>query len=151
MKFSSKIVIACPRTRVLELMRNPEYLTVWQPNVKGIVLLKGDAGQPGARSRVIVEVRELRLEMIETILELSLPDKLTSVYESRGVKNLVENRFYEEAPDKTRWVIDNTLEVSGMMSMVGSVVREISAKQTLASMNRFKAFAEKFDNPTMRR
>ena len=56
--------------------------------------------------------------------------------------NQVDNRFIELAPDKTRWVSDNTFKFTGFMRIVGLVFRGAFCKQSLKYMQDFKAFVE---------
>jgi carbon monoxide dehydrogenase subunit G len=143
MKTTHEITIDLPRDRVLELIMAPGNFAKWQPGVKSFKLLSGQQGFPGARAQVVIDSHGLKLEMIETIVERRLPDIYTLRYEGKGVKNTVENRFYEVAPGRTRWVMTNTLEVGLMMKMAGPVINEIVGKQNGDSMKAFKAFAEK--------
>lgn len=145
MRFTSKVVVARPRQRVLELLMDPQQLPKWQPGIKSVTLLSGEKDQPGARSRVVVETRGIRMELVETVVKRNSPDEFSSTFEARGVKNLVQNRFYEDGPAQTRWVMENTFEFKGLMSIVGTFIHDAIAKETLESMNRFKSFAESLD------
>jgi hypothetical protein len=66
----------------------------------------------------------------------------SGIYEARGVKNWTANRFYEEGPEKTRWVSENEFKFSGLMVLLGLFMRGVFPKQTLEFMQRFKEFAE---------
>jgi uncharacterized membrane protein len=143
MKFTSQVAIDRPRQRVLELMTDTNNIPQWQQGVRSIELLSGSRDQVGARSRVVFEMRGVRLEMIETVVQYRPPDLFASTFEARGVKNLVENRFYEDEAGRTRWVMDNTFEFKGMMSVLAVFIHDYMTKQTLASMSRFKMFAER--------
>ena len=92
---------------------------------------------------MLVELSGLRLEMIETIVASSPPDLFSSVYTARGVQNRVENRFYAENPETTRWVMSNAFQFMGLMAVVGTFVGDLVPKQTVAAMRRFKQFAER--------
>jgi hypothetical protein len=142
MKYTCEISIERPRARVLELIMDPDAFAQWQPGVRSFQLLSGQLGQVGARSRVVFEMRGMRMEMTETIVQRRLPDSYTLMYESRGVKNLVENRFYEEGPARTRWEITNTFEISRLMAVATPFLHDIVARQNQDAMERFKAFAE---------
>ena len=146
MKFTTKVVIAQPRQRVLELIMDPYRLSQWQPGIKSVDLLTGHKDRPGARSRVVFELRGIRLEAIETVVKRQPPEVFSATYEARGVKNLVENRFYEEGAGQTRWVMHNTFEFSRLMSVGAIFVQDLIAKHTLEAMNWFKAFAESIDD-----
>ena len=121
----------------------PGNFAKWQPGVKKFELLSGQQGQPGARAKVVLDMHGLKLEMIETIVERRMPDVYTLKYEGKGVKNLVENRFYEDRPGKTRWVMTNTLEFSPFAAVVSAFIKDIVVKQNHESMKQFKVFAEK--------
>lgn len=143
MKSTSEITIARPRQQVIDLIMAPGNFSKWQPGVKSFELLSGQQGQPGARAKVVLDMHGFKMEMIETIVERRMPDVYTLRYEGKGVKNIVENRFYEVGPNETRWVMANTLEVGLMMAMAGPMINDIVGKQNHESMKAFKAFAEK--------
>ena len=66
MNFTTQITINRPRQRVIELIRNPDNIAKWQPGLQSVELLAGEQDQVGARSRIVFEMRGLRLELIET-------------------------------------------------------------------------------------
>jgi predicted secreted protein len=80
--------------------------------------------------------------MIETILVRNLPDEFTGTYDARNVHNVVRNLFYEDGPNRTRFVSENEFVFSGIMKVValffGSSFRKTSDKY----MQDFKKFAE---------
>ncbi len=142
MKSTAEVIIDRPREKVLELIMAPGNFAMWQPGVKTFQLLSGQQGYPGAKAKVVIETHGIKLEMTETIVERKLPDVYTLRYDGKGVKNVVENRFYEAGPGQTRWVMTNTLDVSLMMAMAAPVIHDIVTKQNAESMRRFKAWAE---------
>lgn len=143
MKSTFEITIDLPRQRVLDLIMDPANFPKWQPGVKTFKLLSGQQGQPGAKAKVVIESHGFKIEMTETIVERRLPDLYALRYEGKGVKNTVENRFYEDGPGRTRWVMVNTLEVGLMMAVAGPVINEVVTRQNHDSMKSFKAFAER--------
>ena len=142
MKIVSEITINRPRERVVELITNSDYTPRWQPGVKSIELVSGEKDQLGARSRVIFEFNGLQLEVFETVITRSPPDRFASAFEARGVTNTVENRFDEAGPGQTRWVMDSTFHFNRAMSLFAVLIRSVVAKQVAQSMQRFKSFAE---------
>jgi uncharacterized protein YndB with AHSA1/START domain len=142
MKLTSEVVIDRPRERVLEMIMAPGNFAKWQPGVRKFELLSGQQGYPGARAKVLMETHGFKLEMIETIVERKMPEVYTLKYEGKGVKNLVENRFYEDGPGKTRWVMTNTLEFSLATAFAAGFIKDTVVKQNQESMQRFKAWAE---------
>jgi uncharacterized membrane protein len=143
MNFTTQVVIDLPRPRVIELVSDPCNLPQWQTGIKSVELIAGERSRVGARSRVIFDFRGFRLEMIETIVTYAPPDMFAAHYEARGVKNLVENRFFADGPARTRWVLSNNFTFSGLMSFVSPFVRDSVPQQNRDAMQRFKAFAER--------
>jgi hypothetical protein len=143
MKFAAQIVIERPRALVIELIRDPAYLSQWQPGWRYGALQRGEQDQVGAMRQVNVEVHGVRLEMVETVVAYSPPEFFASSYSAKGVKNLVENRFYADSPDTTRWVMSNVFQFTGVMGIVAVFIGDFVPKQTHESMRRFKLFAER--------
>ena len=142
MKYKTEITLELPRDRVIELFDDPENLKHWQSGLKSFELISGEAGQPGAKSRLVYDMNGRKVEMIETIISRDLPNVLSGTYNATGVHNLVINCFYEEGPNLTRWVTENEFYFSGFMKLMGVFMKGSFPKQTLADMNRFKVFAE---------
>lgn len=147
MKTRAEIVIDRPRQHVVELITNPDNTSKWQSALKTIELVSGEADQVGAKSRVVFEASGFRLELIETVIRHSPPDLFASSFEARGVTNVVENRFYEMEVGRTRWVMDNTLHLGGVLSFAERFLRNLVAKQTVETMKQFKSFAEATKTP----
>lgn len=143
MNFTAQVVIERPRDRVIELIRNPANIEAWQPGCQYGPLLAGEPDQVGSRRSVLIQMQGIRLEMIEVLVAFNPPDLISSVYTARGVTNRVENRFFENSPLSTRWVISNAFEFAGLMKLVGGIVGDFVPRQTVASMLRFKEFAER--------
>ncbi len=142
MKYACEVIIDLPRARVVELFDSQENLKQWQPGLQSFEHLSGEPGQPGARSRLVYDERGRRVEMTETIETRNLPDEFTAIFEAKNVWNRSANRFTEVGPNQTRWVNDNEFRLSGLMWVMGLFMGGTFRKQTLADMNRFKAFAE---------
>ena len=87
-----------------------------------------------------------RIEMVETITTRNLPEEYSAVYEATNVWNLNENFFYAEG-DRTRWVNDTEFRCTGFVRLLTIVRPGMFKKQTLKSMNDFKAFAEEEGTP----
>lgn len=143
MNYTAQIVIARPRERVVELIQDPEHLAAWQPGWRYGPMLIGEPNQVGSQRWVHVQMQGVRLEMVETILDYSPPEFYASAYLAKGVKNLVENRFYADSPDSTRWVMSNSFHFGGLMKFVGGLLGDIVPKQTVAAMQRVKQLAER--------
>ena len=141
MKYTSEITINLPRERVIELFDNPDNMHKWQPGLESFEHISGEAGQPGATSRLKYKMGKREIEMIETITSRNLPDEFSGTYEAKGVWNNVVNRFYAEG-DKTRWVAEHDFKFGGFMKLMGWIMPGAFTKQTRQIMEQFKEFAE---------
>lgn len=141
MKYQVEVTLDLPRRRVVELFDDPYNLAKWQPGLQSFELLEGEAGQAGARSRLVYDMRGREIEMIETVEKRALPHTFTGTYEADGVWNRVENHFFEEGPERTRWLADVEFKFSGLMRVAALFMRSSFRKQTAENMKRFKEFA----------
>lgn len=142
MKYTVEVTINRPRQKVVELFDNPELMPKWQKGFVSMQHVSGEVGQPGAKSNLVYDMNGRKIEMVETIITRNLPDEFSATYDARGVHNVVVNRFYEDGPDKTRWVMENEFNFSGFMALIGLLMPGSFRKQTLEDINRFKTFAE---------
>lgn len=143
MKFTREIVIDLPRGRVIEVFLDRDNMAKWQEGLLSFEHVSGEPGQPGAKSRLVYEHRGQDVEMIETVTSRNLPDELTGTYESEGVWNLIENRFVDEGPDRTRWIADTEYRFSDWKMLLMSIVlRPMFTGQTVKVLRDFKTFAE---------
>ena len=142
MKYTEEITIDLPRERVIELFDSPDNLKKWQDGLQSFELVSGEAGKPGAKSRLLYDMNGRKVEMIETITARDLPDVFSGTYEAKGVWSHTANYFTEAGPDQTRWVTENEFKLKGMMALMGIFMRGSFPKETLRQMNAFKEFAE---------
>lgn len=142
MKYTCEVTLGLPRNRVVELFDSFENLTKWQPGLRSFEHLRGEAGQPGAKTKLVYDERGRKVEMIETIATRNLPDEFSGTYEANNVKNWIKNSFFEEGESTTRWSMQTEFQFSGFMAILSKFMRRAFPKQTLKDMNRFKDFAE---------
>ena len=143
MKYTTEVIVDLPRKKVVELFDSTENLFKWQPTLVDFEHLEGNPGTKGAKSKLSYDERGRTMEMIETIIEMNLPNEMISVYESKGVYNYNVSKFVEEGSEKTRWIMETEFKFSGFMKLFGFFMRGAFPKETLSSMNKFKEFAEK--------
>lgn len=141
MKYNCEVTIDLPREEVIELFDSSENLSKWQPGLQSFEHMSGEPGQVGAKSRMVYDENGRIIEMIETITNQNFPDEFSATYEAKGVINWNSNRFYAEG-DKTRWVQETEFKFSGIMRVISVFMRGTFPKETMKSMNQFKAFAE---------
>lgn len=142
MRYTTEVIINLPRARVIELFDDSENLKKWQPGLESFKHVSGTPGQPGAKSKLLYKTGKREIELIETITSRNLPDEFSGTYEASGVFNTLINRFYEDGPDKTRWVTDSEFKFSGLMMIMTLLMRGSFRKQTCKTMEGFKNFAE---------
>jgi hypothetical protein len=142
MQFSCETYINLPREKVIHLFDNPENLDKWMEGLQSVDHISGRQGYPGAKSRMVFNNEGRRLELIETILSRNLPEEFSGFYETKGIINKVANYFYEEGPERTRWVAENEFQFSGLMNLMSIFIRSAFPKQTQRHMENFKNFAE---------
>jgi uncharacterized protein YndB with AHSA1/START domain len=142
MKYTTEILINAPREQVVALFADPESMSRWQTKLVSRTHLNGEPGNTGAKSTLVFDMNGSRTEMTETIVKRDLPDAYTAAYDSKGVHNVVVNRFTEEG-DQTRWVAENEFQFSGFMWLMARLMRPVFVKQTREDMTLFKDFAER--------
>ncbi|WP_420581143.1 SRPBCC family protein [Reichenbachiella sp.] len=142
MKYTVDIIIDLPRPKVISLFDNPDNMHKWQPDLVSFDHLSGDPGQPGAKSKLHYKMGKREMEMIETVTKNDLPNEMCGTYETKGVFNIISNRFEEVSEKQTRWVSENEFQFSGYMKLLGIFMKGAFPKQTLKFMNQFKTFAE---------
>ncbi len=153
MKYTVSIEIALPRERVAQLLADPAHMPKW---LRGLVLhepLSGVHGQPGTKSRVVLQMGQQRIEATETITRRepadlnAIPKESVVIFEreivSDGMWNAARERLTEAGPETTLWVSENEFRFSSMlMRLVGLLMPGAFRKQSLQHMQDFKAFAE---------
>lgn len=143
MRYTVEILINLPREKVIELFDNSDNMPKWQPTLLSFEHMEGEAGQPGAKSRLLYRQGNGQMEMIETIIKRDLPDEFSGTYETDGVLNINLNYFHEVSANQTRWVTDTEFQFSNfMMKMMGFFAPFLFKQQTRKFMENFKAFAE---------
>lgn len=143
MKFSSEIEINLPINRVIELFDDPENLKHWQPGLKSFETISGTPGQPGAKSKLLFQMGNREIEMIETITVRNLPQEFSGTYEAAGVFNIVKNYFVLIDQNKTKYISEQEFQFKGMMKIMGWLMPGMFKKQSQTFLENFKNFAEK--------
>ncbi len=144
MKYNCTVEIAAPLGRVVELFDDPKRLKEWQPGLLSFEAISGRPGQPGAKSRLKYRMGKREIEMIETITVRSLPQEFSGTYETKGVFNIVKNRFSALGPNLTRYETENEFQFTGLfMKLIGLLMPGAFRKETGKIMERFKEFAER--------
>ena len=152
MKYTVSIEIAQPRERVAQLLADPAHVPKW---LRGLVLhepVRGEHGQVGTESRVVLRTGQQEMEATETITRRepadlhAIPRDSVVHFEreivAQGMWNAARERLTEAGPETTLWASENEYRFSGVMRLVAPLMRGAFRKQTRQHMLDFKAFAE---------
>ena len=142
MKYKTEIDINLPVNKVVELFDNVDNLYKWQPELVSFEHLSGEAGEPGAKSKLKYKMGKREVEMIETITERNLPEVFAGTYEAKGVFNHVANQFVSLSENKTKWIADSEFKFSGIMYCMAPFMTGAFKKQTWKYFEQFKEFVE---------
>lgn len=144
MKYTTQIDINLPLDKVIELFDNPDNLKHWQPTLVSFEHMSGEAGQPGAKSKLIYQMGKRKVVMIETISKRNLPEEFTATYDANGVYNVQKNTFVVVDDTTTRWQSHTEFKFSGMMKIIAFFMGSKGfQKETMKFHQQFKDFAEK--------
>ncbi len=142
MKYTTNVEIDVSRDRVVEFFANPDHYAAWQESLVSLERLEGEPGQVGTRTQLQHRMGKREITMLETITETSLPDVFSATYTAKGVFNQAINRFTALDDDRTTWTMETEFRCSGMMWVLTTFAPGMFKKQTQATMEAFKAFAE---------
>jgi len=142
MKYDTEIDISLSRDKVIELFDNPDNMQKWQEGFVSMEHLEGDYGQAGAKSKLVFNMNNRKLEMMETIVTRNLPDEFSAIFEAPNVWNLSENFFSEIDANTTKWLAKNEFKCGGMVGVMAFFMPWMFKRQTLKNMQSFKRFAE---------
>jgi len=142
MKYTSTIDLNLPVDKVVSLFDNSENMKKWQPDLLSFEHISGEAGQPGAKSRLKYKMGKREIKMIETITNNNLPDDFSGTYEAKGVFNRISNKFISTSENQTKWVLENEFNFKGFMKVFAFLMPGAFKKQTCQFMEQFKDFAE---------
>lgn len=142
MKYTSEVIIKLPREKVLELFDNDENLFKWQKDLVSFDHISGQKGEEGAVSKMKYKTKKREMTLQETIVKKRLPEHMNFLFEAKGVKNWNDNHFIALSENETRWTQSNVFKTKGFITVFALIAPGMFKKQTLKSMNDFKAFAE---------
>lgn len=142
MHYSNAILIRKPLNRVIELFDNPENMKQWQPGFQRFEPLSGIPGQPGAKSKLVYQMGNRRVELIETILVRDLLKEFSGTYETPGFWNRLKNEFVPVDENTTKWVMESEFKFMGIFKLFGWMMTGSFRRRTKMMMENFKRFAE---------
>jgi uncharacterized membrane protein len=135
------VIIELPRDSVLKLFIDVEDMPKWQKGLQSTEIIEGVPGTHGAKTRLVFENGSSKTEMVETLIEMRLPDLISATYETKDVWNSCENIF-TDLGEKTLWTMETQFVFNGFMKYLSLIMKKSFEKRTQADMEAFKAFAE---------
>jgi hypothetical protein len=142
MKYTCIIEIDRPIDEVVSKFDNPDNLDKWMEGLQSMELISGEAGQPGAKSKMIFLHKNREMELIETILVRNLPDEFTGTYESSMSMSTNTNRFESIDSGRTRMTMDAEFKFNGFMKFLAFLMPGAFKKQSMKYLTAFKAMVE---------
>lgn len=143
MKYTTEIIINKPINEVINLFDSVENLYKWMEGLENFEHISGNSGEVGAKSRLTFQMGKRKMVMIETILKKDLPNEFTGTYETKGVYNIVRNRFEKIDEKQTKYISENEFIFSSFfMKLFGILAPGLFKKQSMKYLENFKHFAE---------
>jgi len=143
MQYTLHIDINLPRAEVIALFKNPDNMAKWQQGFISMRHIYGEAGQPGAKTRLYYKIGNREINMLETITAVNFPENFSAIYEADNVWNEAQNSFIALSDSSTRWKVQHTFKFSSwVLRIVGYLIPSMFKKQSYKYMVDFKAFAE---------
>lgn len=144
MKYTTEIEINQPIDKVIALFDNPENMTKWMEGLESFEHISGEAGQPGAKSKLNFKMGKRKMEMIETITVRNLPEEFSGYYEMDGVTNHIKNKFITLSPNKTLYKTESDFVIKNnfVMKLFSILMPWMFKKQNMKYLESFKKFAE---------
>jgi len=142
MLYTHEIQIDLPRTKVIELFDTTENLKEWQTGLQGYEFITGEPGKEGSTMKLDFMIGKRQIELLETITKNNLPEEFEGKYEWKGGWNTLKNTFIELGENKTVWISETEMHLSGFMKVVGFLMPGSFKKNSFKFMENFKQFAE---------
>ena len=143
MKYTSEIEINKPIDKVIELFDNPDHMDKWMEGLQSFEPISGEPGQVGAKSLLKFKMGKREIEMIETITVRNLPEEFSGIYETKGVFNIVKNKFVALPNNRTKYISEQEFQFNGFMKIIGFLMPNVFKKQSMKYLIDFKNFVEK--------
>lgn len=142
MKYTVETIINKPVAEVIRLFDSQENLFKWMEGLTSFDLISGTPGEVGAKSKMVFNVNNKTVELIETITHKDLPHAFDGTYETNGVFNIVKNKFIALPDNTTKYISDQEFQLSGLLKIFGFLMKGAFKKQSLKYLEDFKRFAE---------
>ena len=142
MQYSLQIEINQPFVQVAALFERGFSSKAWLPHLKVIQPIEGVVGEVNSKSKLIFQMGNREVTMIETILAKDLPHLISGRYELNGAINYVTNRLVDLGNERTLLVSEQTYHFKGTFRLLAWLRPDLFKKQSMAYLQQFKQYAE---------
>jgi hypothetical protein len=144
LKFTCTVDIDAPKAKVAALFADPENYKKWQEGFVSIRTVNGTPGTIGSKSIIKYDTGKHKLDLLETITEMNLPDRMSALYEHQHMDNTMTHIFAPLTENKTKYsTITEYTKFRGFVPrMMALLMPDVFKKQTQQWLDKFKAFAE---------
>lgn len=145
MKFSCTVDIDAPREKVVALFEDIDNLKEWQDGFESYEHVSGEEGKVGAKAILKYNNGKQKLELLETITEMNLPERMAGTYEHKHMTNTMTCTFTALSENTTRYTNDiEYTQFNGIMpKLIAWLAPSMFRKQTQKWLDQFKAFVER--------
>ena len=145
MKFKGSIDINKPQAMVAKYFADPQYLSEYQEGFLRKELVSGEAGQPGAVSKMYYQMGKSEMELTETITSNNLPHSFEGHYHHKHMDNTMKCTFTALSADQTRYESDiEYTRINWIMPRLMAILFPGAYRKPAERwMRNFKEFVEK--------
>lgn len=142
MKYTLSNTINKPLHIVSEKMSNPEGTKHWTENLQTIEQKSGEYCEVGSERTLHYLFNKKEMIITEIILEQNLPQQIKFAYDSKMGRNVVELVFEELTDNQVKQTSNTTMELKGIMKILGFFFKPMFKNQSKKYMTAFKKYSE---------
>jgi hypothetical protein len=144
MKYRNQIEIELTMGKVAELWNNQSYFNQWQDGFISKELIEGVPETIGAKSGILLKQGKRKMELIETIEAIELPQMKRVLVEHIHMTNTMPTTFITLDTNKTRIVseIEYTKFNGFLPKLMAKLFPSMFKKKSQKWLDQFKYFAE---------
>ncbi|NNC69974.1 MAG: SRPBCC family protein [Flavobacteriaceae bacterium] len=145
MKFKASIEINQSQHTVAKLFADPKYLKYYQDGFVKKELVKGEAGQDGAISKMYYKHGKREMVLAETIVANKLPQTFEAFYHHKHMDNTFIAKFTKLDDQNTRYAMEvDYIRMTFLPRLMGFLFPGMYRKQGQKWMHNFKSFTENY-------
>ena len=140
MKFTCAIHINKPINEIATFFEDPEVLKQTQKDLLSIAHLSGNAGESGAKSKLVYK----KFDLLETIIHNKLPEEFYAKYEHKSMTNTMLSKFTAISENKTKLTTEiDYIEFKGfVINVIAKLFPGMFKKQVDTWLVNFKNYVE---------